>query len=404
MPAQPIRKVSEPEIGYSVADLAGARHILAAAVGCRGKSLAAQVRGALEAIEAAGRGEGAPGSVVRQTVFVADADQIPACRQIVRDFYGPEMPATGYIPQPPGDGRLVAVEALSVGGEVQIQRRSPSLVILQDHGMSWIHCGRVVPRQSGRGVHDDAQAAFKELGALLAEAGVGLDRVLRTWLYLGGITESDGAGSRYQELNRARSEQYRDVSFLADSRPPGCPRLVYPASTGIGTAGRGVLVSAIALDTARDDVLTVPVENPRQTAAYEYAACYGPETPKFSRAMAVTWGGGGVLFVSGTASITHSETRHVGDFATQTHETLDNIAALVADENLARHGLPGLGTTLDGLAQVRVYVKRPADCAAARAICAERLRDVPEIYAVADVCRSELLVEIEAFGFCRPTG
>ena len=64
---------------------------------------------------------------------------------------------------------------------------------------------------------------------------------------------------------------------------------------------------------------------------------------KFSRAMALSCGTYATIFISGTASITDSETRHVGDAAAQTDETLDNIAALISEENLCRHGLPGLG-------------------------------------------------------------
>ena len=79
--------------------------------------------------------------------------------------------------------------------------------------------------------------------------------------------------------------------------------------------------------------------------------------------MALSCGQYATIFVSGTASITASETRHVGDAAAQTDETLDNIAALISEENLCRHGLPGLGTALDGLGLVRVYIKRQEDYA-----------------------------------------
>ena len=130
-----------------------------------------------------------------------------------------------------------------------------------------------------------------------------------------------------------------------------------------------MIMSAIALATQRDDIVAVPLENPRQTAAYDYDACYSPKSPKFSRAMALSCGRCATIFVSGTASITHSETRHVGDAVAQTHETLDNIAALISEENLCRHGLPGLGTSLESLGLVRVYVKRPEDYAATRAVC-----------------------------------
>ena len=105
------------------------------------------------------------------------------------------------------------------------------------------------------------------------------------------------------------------------------------------------------------------------------------------------------IFISGTASITESRTRHVGDAARQTEETLDNVAALIGEDNLARNGLPGFGSSLASLALVRVYIKRPEDFAAVRAVCARRLASVPTIYAIADICRDELLVEVEGVAF-----
>jgi enamine deaminase RidA (YjgF/YER057c/UK114 family) len=117
--------------------------------------------------------------------------------------------------------------------------------------------------------------------------------------------------------------------------------------------------------------------------------------------MAISCGDCATIFISGTASITNSETQHVGDVVAQTHETLDNIAALISEENLSRHGLPGLGASLDSLGMARVYIKRPADYAKARRACEKRLGQLPTIYAVANVCRPELLVEIEGIAFSR---
>ena len=128
---------------------------------------------------------------------------------------------------------------------------------------------------------------------------------------------------------------------------------------------------------------------------------YSPQSPKFSRAMVLSCGTYTTIFISGTASITHSQTRHPGDAVKQAEETLNNIAALIDEENLARHGLPGLGTSLASLGFARVYIKQPEDYAAVRAICEQRLGKLPTIYAIADVCRPELLVEIEGVAFSR---
>ena len=77
------------------------------------------------------------------------------------------------------------------------------------------------------------------------------------------------------------------------------------------------------------------------------------------------------------------------------------MATLIAPENFTRHGQSGAGSTLRDLAKVRVYIKHAADFAACRAVCERRLRNIPAAYVVADVCRPELLVEIEGVTFAQ---
>jgi enamine deaminase RidA (YjgF/YER057c/UK114 family) len=159
-------------------------------------------------------------------------------------------------------------------------------------------------------------------------------------------------------------------------------------------------MGCIALQTDRPDVLVVPLNNPRQTAPCDYSARYSQKSPKFSRGMALAEGDHTMIFISGTASITKSETRNVGDPEAQVHETLDNIEALIARENLTRHGLPNRGATLHDLALAHVYVKQAEDYAPIRAVCEARLGELPIAYTIADVCRPDLLVEIEGIALC----
>jgi enamine deaminase RidA (YjgF/YER057c/UK114 family) len=404
MATQTICKVSNGGIGYSVVELNDVRHIYAAAVPRSGATLQEQAEDALRTIEAVIGVHGAQGSIVHQAVFVRDVGLIEETRRLMREFYGSQLPATSYVPQPPCDGKLLVIEALGVGcglGEVEITRLGEHLVVARHNGIAWVHAAHAIPRTSATGVYEQSLSAFRQLRAMFESAGVRFDQVIRTWLYLGGIVADDGRTQRYKELNRARTDFFEGLPFLADHLPTGYTGAAYPASTGIGTEGRGISMSAIALATDRPDIVAVPLENPRQTAAYDYANRYSPKSPKFCRAMALSCGDYATIFVSGTASITCSETRHVGDAAAQTHETLDNIAALISEQNLAQHGLPGLGTSLEGLGLVRVYIKRPEDYAKTRAACEQRLGELPAIYAVGDVCRPELLVEIEGIAFSR---
>src|ERR1019366_8926358 len=124
---------------------------------------------------------------------------------------------------------------------------------------------------------------YQPLRRLLPDAGVRLDQVVRTWLYLGDIVDDDGPIQRYKELNRARADFYQHVPFLADRLPEGYNGPAFPASTGIGTTGRSMSLSALAVVSDNDNVVAVPLENPRQTAAYKYSTSYSPTSPKFSR-------------------------------------------------------------------------------------------------------------------------
>jgi len=202
-------------------------------------------------------------------------------------------------------------------------------------------------------------------------------------------------------MNRARTDFYHDVRFRCSLLDVNAPRGVYPASTGIGMTGTGLVLSCLALETRRDDVFLLPLENPQQTPAYAYHPKYSPQSPKFSRAVGLVLGDYVTTWISGTASIVNSETRHAGNVEKQTEQTIDNIERLIAPENYELHGVKGAGASLHDLAKIRVYLKRPEDLAKCQAVCERRFGSVPSIYAVADICRPELLVEIEGVAFAR---
>ena len=144
-------------------------------------------------------------------------------------------------------------------------------------------------------------------------------------------------------------------------------------------------MSAIALATDRGDVSVVPLQSPRQTAAFDYSSADGPKSSQFSRAIAVSYGEFAKIFLSAAASVADPHARRLDDAVRQTEETLDNIAALIDEDNLSQSGLPGLGASLAGLGLARVYIKRPEDFPAVRAVCRRRLGTVPTTYAIADI-------------------
>ncbi len=397
-----ITKDSGENVGYSIVDLGDVKHVFASSAPKTYGNLRSQVRDALKTIATVVKEAGAIGSIVRQAVFIKDARLIDDCRKIIAEFYGNELPATIYIPQPPCGGSLVSIEAMGIAhgnGEVEIDRYSEKLVITRHSGISWIHCGHTTPSTPAHSVYARSISAFEQMERTLADRGIRYDQIIRTWLYIGDIVGPEGETQRYKELNRARTDFYRDFRFATGRTPQGLKQTVYPASTGIGTSNRDLTMSCLALATDRDDLTLVPLENPQQVAAFDYGEHYSPESPKFCRAMAIVAGQCATILVSGTASITESETRFINDVEGQTHQTLDNIEALISESNFQRHGMPGMGATLDDMANVRVYVKRQQDYQKTKAVCQERLGALPIIYSIADVCRDDLLVEIEGMAF-----
>ena len=390
---------------YTIAEVDGVRHIFASASPCDDNDLATQTRDAMGVLAAIFEKEGASDSVVNQAVFLRHVEHVDKCRRIVGQCYGDALPATTYIPQPPCNGRLLAVEAMAIVGaddRVRVERHSEHSVVTRCDGVSWFHSSHVAPTVSAPHLYDRSINCFEKLHGRLAEREVRFDQIVRTWLYLGDIVGPEGETQRYKELNRARTDFYRDILFGADHLPSDVKGPVYPASTGIGTEGKDIVLSSIALTSDRDDVVLMPLENPQQTAAFDYREQYSPQSPKFSRAMAVKTGRHATIFISGTASITESETRFVGDVEGQTHQTLDNIETLIAGDNFRQHGMPELGATLDDLTVMRVYIKRQEDYEKTKAVCRQRLGAIPTIYVVGDVCRPDLLVEIEGIAFASP--
>lgn len=346
------------------------------------------------------RQQSEPMAVTTQTVFVGDSAHVPVVRKLFEAYYGERMPLTIFVVQPPCDGKALAVEAWAISTRTtKVEFISPRLVTASHDGIRWIHASGGSLEQ-GRSSYDQAMAAFEGMRAALEQAGATFQDVVRTWLYQGCITEMEGDTERYRELNRARTDFFQDVPFYERALTSGRNgHAIYPASTGIGTLEHGLVTTCMALQTERSDVRLLPLENPLQTSSFDYPKCYSLKSPKFARAMALRFGDHVTTWISGTASIVNSETVHPGDVGKQTEQTLTNIERLIDAENFSRLGWPDAGATLGDLAKIRVYVKRPEDYLTCREVCERRLGRIPAIYAVADVCRPDLLVEIEGVAF-----
>jgi len=357
---------------------------------------------ALSTIRAILKQQARPMTVTSQTVFLRRAEDARPCRRLFEAYFGDRTPATNFVVQSPSGGQALAIEAWALSSdEADIRFTQPGVVSVAYDGLRWVHVAGITPPESAKSAHAQSQQAFAEMARRLEAVDASFHDVVRTWIYQGGITEVEQGVERYRELNRARTEFFEHQESLGRMQILRDGSAFYPASTGIGTAGRGLAISCLALQTDRQDVRLLPLENPRQTSAFHYAQRFSNKSPKFSRAMAVVIGDYATTWISGTASIVDSESVHLGDVQKQTEQTIDNIENLISAENFKRHGCFGVGAELEDLAKVRVYIKRPDDFEKCREVCRRRFGPLPTIYALADVCRSELLVEIEGVAFSR---
>ncbi len=348
-----------------------------------------------------------PMTVTMQLVFVRSVDDVPKFQKLFEAYYGDRMPTTSFVVQPPCGGQALAIEAWALGGDdVEVSYPMPDVVTVNYDGLHWVYIAGLRSDQIVHGAYAEAHCTFGELATRLEKVGVTFKDVPRIWLYQGGINDNEQTDSgeeieRYRELNRARTDFFDQQKAIGQLilTPEG--KVQYAASTGIGMAGDGLVIGCLALQTDREDVGLLPLENPQQTSSFEYSSEFSIKSPKFSRAMAVTLGDYVTTWVSGTASILNSESMHLGDIEKQTEQTIDNIERLISRENFRRHGLGGAGAKLTDLAKVRVYVRRPEDYEKCQAVCRRRFGDLPTIYAQADICRRDLLVEIEGVAFSR---
>ena len=204
----------------------------------------------------------------------------------------------------------------------------------------------------------------------------------RIWNYLPDINGVVDGEERYRHFNAARR-----VAFEHARRGTVASA---PAATAVGSVD-GHSLTVFFLASAEPPIT---IENPRQVSAYDYPPRYGRASPLFSRAGVLRDGDVSHLFVSGTASIVGHRSRHPGDPAAQTHEALVNLAIVVATANrVARPNPRGFGPL-----RVKAYLRRASDLETVRAQLARHALPVESVrYLRADICRTDLLVEIEAY-------
>lgn len=220
------------------------------------------------------------------------------------------------------------------------------------------------------GIRAAAEAAYAEMRRFQQQSP--FPHLLRMWNYLDAINEGAGDLERYRQFCVGRTRGLGDVRSEN-----------YPAATAIGCQHPTHQLQVYWLAGRTPGK---PIENPRQVSAYRYPRAHGPTSPTFARA---TLAADGTLLVSGTASIVGHVSQHGGDPLAQLEETLRNLAMLSEHAGNARTRTQPADTLL------KVYVRDQAHLAEIAAELRQRLPLSEAIFLAADVCRRELLLEIE---------
>lgn len=203
----------------------------------------------------------------------------------------------------------------------------------------------------------------------------------RMWSLVPGIHDTIGRNlDRYRVFNLGRFDAFcrwfGGAKSLAGS---------LPAATCVGHQGNDLVIHALGMRSRGE-----PVENPRQVPAIEYSNVYGPRPPCFARAMLVHPRESRRLLVSGTSSVRGEESVYAGSLAPQFDVTIENID-LLAQSVRGEHRFDR-----SGVETARVYCARAADLPwLMEHVSAVLPRRASIEYLVADICRPELLVEIE---------
>jgi enamine deaminase RidA (YjgF/YER057c/UK114 family) len=264
--------------------------------------------------------------------------------------------------------RQAPVKRIRLGGRVVGS-------VYEEGGAKFCLLGGLGPTALSLAAPAQVQQTFGNLEEALALAGFELGDVMRTWFYNDAIT------SWYREFNRVRSALYASVQWRTGS---------LPASTGIGArnpAGAALVLGALAmrpLEPARGRVAlgarAQEIGSPLQCPAPAYGSA-------FSRAMEIETPALRRLLVSGTASIfPGGETAWVDNAKKQIDLTMEVVGAI----------LESRGMRFSDVTRATAYFKAASFQPYFDAWLAQHgLETMPVVATQCDICRDDLLFEIE---------
>jgi enamine deaminase RidA (YjgF/YER057c/UK114 family) len=240
--------------------------------------------------------------------------------------------------------------------------------IVKVPGRAYITLSAISAGKSGSG-SEQARAMLEKGESALKKFGGDFACVPRTWMWLGDIL------SWYGEFNKVRNQFFVERGLIGKGS-----RQSMPASTGIGLSLAGGGQCGMDLTAVLEPAGSIEflAAIGRQQCALEYGSA-------FSRASRASSPAGETVFVSGTASIdAKGATTHIGDARGQVETTIENVRAVLRDMNCG-----------DGdVVQVIAYCKTVEVEDVFEEFKSQL--DWPWITVNCDICRDDLLFEIEA--------
>jgi len=292
--------------------------------------------------------------------------------EAMRHVWGEIAWPVTWVEEAADAGRAIAgVQVWAVSGApVNRLRRGGRVVgtIFEDAFAQYCRLGDLPVEDPASPPAGQAGETFEQMDAILREAGMDFGHVVRTWFNNNDIL------SWYGEFNDARNAFFKQHGVFDG---------LVPASTGVGngnTTGGALAAGLLAVKPKSGHVSATMIPSPLQCAAIEYGS-------SFSRAVDLTLPDCRRLLVSGTASIApEGHTVHLDDVAGQVRLTMDVVKAILESQ----------GMNWENVSRAIAYFKRAGDMPAWDDYCAAQgLPDLPVLRVNNDICRDDLLFEIE---------
>jgi enamine deaminase RidA (YjgF/YER057c/UK114 family) len=255
-------------------------------------------------------------------------------------------------------------------GQAWTHRDTTLLWTQNTHGLGADN--RVLPSPKAQ-----SESMFLRADALLRSLALDYSAVVRTWIYLSDILRW------YDDFNEVRNRLYGGWGLMPN--PIGNGPLRLPASTGIrgdNPWAASCVMDWLAIKPASVGAPAVKqLTNLKQKDAFKYQKA-------FSRGAFLQGAGFDQIQISGTAAIDEvGGSLFPGNVRQQIQCTLEVVASLIEP----------CGARLNEISGATLFLKAASDAELCRHVLKDcSLEHLPAVWVVGDVCRDELLFEMDA--------